>query len=172
MVTADSEGVLSATVMVTLQLPVFPAASVEVHANAVLPTLNVLPLLWLQDTVGEAGLTSVAVGTTKVMLAPDADVASTVCAEGQDSAGLILSMMMAVPEDKAVVVLERYPSVTKMLKVAGPAYALESTTIEALYDRPDTTVTPAVCPAIEAVGSVLGVSDTVKKTLTVWSALA
>jgi len=71
--------VVSRTVTVNVEVPVFLAVSVAEQVTVVVPRTNIAPDAGAQVTVGDAGPTaSEADGLVKVAVAPDGPVASTV----------------------------------------------------------------------------------------------
>jgi hypothetical protein len=84
-------GVVSTTVMLNAAgEDVLPAASLAVHETVVVPSGNVCPDVWSQDTLGAGSSESVAV-TENWTLAPPGPVASTVLDPGTDTVGGVVS---------------------------------------------------------------------------------
>ncbi len=95
--TVTTGGVVSTndTVTLKLALPVFPAASVAVHATVVWPTGNVSPEWWLHDGVSDPSTLSLAVGAEKVTTAPEPDVVAT-WSPGTLTTGGVTSLTLTV----------------------------------------------------------------------------
>src|SRR2546426_143577 len=99
--TVTCGAVVSLTVIVNEDEPVFPWASVAVQSTLVVPSANIEPEAGVQTGVSLPSTRSSAV-TTKIPVAPDAPVASRVTPGGEVIVGGVVSTTMTVKDSDAV----------------------------------------------------------------------